>query len=82
MGQASTAPQGLDRTSRRRMQRSWRDLGWQYGIPTVRDAGYYVLQIGTAVCVVLSVLLVATDHPNWSLFRRAGLGGRTPIPTA
>jgi hypothetical protein len=59
-----------------------RVLGWQYGIPTAPDVGYYVLQIGTAVSVLLSVLLVTADHPNWRLLRRAGLGRREPIPTA
>jgi hypothetical protein len=59
-----------------------RVLGWQYGINTVPDVGYYVLQIATAVGVVLSVLLVTADHPTWGLFRRSGEGRRAPLPTA
>jgi hypothetical protein len=58
-----------------------RVLGWPYSIPTVPDAGYYVMQIGTAVCVVLSVLLVTAGQPTWPLLRRAGFGAREPAPT-
>jgi hypothetical protein len=59
-----------------------RVLGWPYGIPTVPGVGYYVLQIGTAACVVLSVLLVSADHPTWRLFRRGGLGAQEAAGSA
>jgi hypothetical protein len=57
-------------------------LGWPYGIPAVPVAGYYVLQIGTAACVVLSMLLVTADHPTGGLFRRSGLGVRSAAGSA
>jgi len=59
-----------------------RVLSWPYTIPTVPDPGYYVLQIGTALCVVLSVLLLTADHPTWRVLRRAGVGARNPAPSA
>jgi hypothetical protein len=59
-----------------------RVLGWSYGIPTVPDPGYYVLQIGTASCVILSVLLVTADQPTSGLLRRVGIGRREPAPSS
>jgi hypothetical protein len=57
-------------------------LGWPYAIPTVPAPGYYVLQTGTALCVVLSALLVTADHPTWGILRRVRVGAPDSARTA
>jgi hypothetical protein len=59
-----------------------RVLAWPYPIPTVPDPGYYVVQIATALCVLLSVLLVTADPPSWAVLHRIGPGSREPAPSA
>ena len=59
-----------------------RVLGWPYAIPTVPDAGYYVVQITTALSVVLSALLVTADHPTWGGRRRVRVDTPEPVQTA
>jgi hypothetical protein len=50
-----------------------RVLGWPYAIPTVPAPGYYVLQAATALCAVLSVLLVVDDKQHRGVARQVGL---------
>jgi hypothetical protein len=49
-----------------------RVLGWPYAIPTSPELGYYLLQAGSALAVVLSVVLVSTDRPTWWRHRWVG----------
>jgi hypothetical protein len=59
-----------------------RVLGWPFAIPTSPEQGYYLLQIGSALAVVLSFVLVVADRPTWGLHRGLGLGGREATRSA
>lgn len=59
-----------------------RVLGWPFAIPTSPEQGYYFLQIGSALAVVLSFVLVVADRPTWRLHLGLGLGGREATRSA
>jgi hypothetical protein len=46
-------------------------LGWPFSTPIAPEWGYYVMQIGTALAVVASFVLVAAERPSLGL-RRPG----------
>jgi hypothetical protein len=52
-----------------------RVLGWPLAIPAIPEQGYYLLQIGSALAVVLCFVLVVADRPTWGLHRGLGLRG-------
>ena len=45
-------------------------LGWPFPIPTRPELGYYLLQAGSAMSVVLSLVLVLADRPTGGPLRR------------
>jgi hypothetical protein len=42
-----------------------RVLGWPYAIPTSPELGYYLLQAGSGLAVVLCIVLASADRPTW-----------------
>lgn len=53
-----------------------RVLGWPYAIPTSPELGYYLLQAGSALAVLVSVVLVSAERPTWWRHRWVGPRGR------